>query len=86
MADLRLLRLTAGSVCPAGWCTLKSGERGCGSVGCGSGGRCGGHPVQQELALSVTSLSNISLLSRSNSQVSAVSEKKMFWSIPFSKI
>ena len=56
MADLRLIKLTAKSVGPAGWCTLKGGERGCGSVACGSGGRCGGHPVQQELALSVTSL------------------------------
>ena len=75
MADLRLIKLTAKSVGPAGWCTLKGGERGCGSVGCGSGGRCGGHPVQQELALSLSSLSSSSLLSRSNFQVFAVSEK-----------
>ncbi len=50
------MKLTADRVGPAGWCTLKGGERGCGGVGCGRGGRGGGHPVHQELALSVTSL------------------------------
>ncbi len=76
-ADPRIMKLTAGRIGPASWGALKGRERGCGGVGGGGGGRGGGHPVQQELALSLSSLGSNSLLTRSNLQVSALPEKNI---------
>ena len=71
------MKLTTDSVqiAPASWCAAEGSERGCGGVGGGSGGGGSGHPVQQELALSLSSLG--SLLARSNLQVSAFPEKNI---------
>ena len=49
--------LTTHSHGPAGGCTLQGGQSGCGGVGGGGSARGGGHPVQHELALSLSSLS-----------------------------
>ena len=64
-------------IAPASWCAAEGSERGCGGVGGGGGGGGSGHPVQQELALSLSSLG--SLLARSNLHVSAFPEEKKFF-------
>ena len=73
------MKLTTDSVqiAPASWCAAEGSERGCGGVGGGGGGGGSGHPVQQELALSLSSLG--SRLARSNLQVSGLPEKIFFY-------